>query len=123
MEPIVRLWPVPKNLQGYGRDFYRRVGKQLVAVQILTELDRESFNSLASAYHLLMVCQDSINDLGAVVKGSKDEIKKNPSLTSYKMASDIYNRLSRRFYLTPADRAGVTIERPKAKNGKEKFFG
>ncbi len=43
MEPITRLWPAPKNLQGYGLDFYKRVGKQLVTVQILTELDRESF--------------------------------------------------------------------------------
>ncbi len=70
----------------------------------------------------MMACMDSVTDLGATVKGSKDEVKKNPSLTSYKTASDIYNRLSRRFYLTPADRAGVTIEKPKAKNGKEKFF-
>lgn len=122
MEPISRLWTAPKNLQGYGLDFYKRVGKQLVSVQILTELDRDSFCALAGAYHLMMLCQDEINEQGANVRGSQDEIKKNPALTSYKSASDIFNRLSRRFYLTPLDRAGVTIEKPKPKNGKEKFF-
>ena len=124
MEPIKRLWPMPKNLKGYGKDFYKRVGRQLLSVSLLTELDRESFSALASTYHIMMVAQDSINDLGATVKGSKDEIKKNPSFTTYKMGSDIYNRLSKRFYLTPGDREGVIIEKPKAKkNGKEKFFG
>ncbi len=71
MEPITRLWPAPKNLQGYGLDFYKRVGKQLVTVQILTELDRESFFALAVSYHLMMACMDSVTDLGATVKGSK----------------------------------------------------
>lgn len=124
MEPIKRLWPVPKNLEGYGSDFYKRVGKQLLSVSILTELDRESFFNLAASYHLMTMAMDSINELGATVKGSKDEIKKNPSFSTYKMASDVYNRLSKKFYLTPGDRAGVTIEKPKViTDGKGQFFG
>ena len=122
MEPIKRLWITPKNLEGYGKNFYKRVGKQLVSVGVLTELDRESFFSLASAYHMMMLAQDSINKLGAIVKGSQDEIKKNPSFTTYKMASDIFNRLSKRFYLTPADRSNVSIEAPKKQSHAEKFF-
>ncbi|MBU3953350.1 MAG: phage terminase small subunit P27 family [Proteobacteria bacterium] len=124
MEPIKRLWPVPKNMEGYGLEFFKRTGKQLVSVGILTDLDRDSFSALASAYNIMMVAQDSINTLGATVAGSQDEIKKNPSFTTYKMGADIYHRLSKRFYLTPGDRAGVTIEKPTVKdNGKGKFFG
>lgn len=122
MEPIKRLWPKPDNLTGYGLDFYKRVGRQLVAVGVLTELDRESFRSLAASYHVMLQAESGILEHGATVKGSQDEVKKNPSFTTYKMASDIFNRLARRFYLTPLDRAGVELQPPKKTNGKDKFF-
>lgn len=123
MKTIKKLWPIPKNLTGYGADFYKRVGKQLIAVEILTELDRESFTALCIAYHVMLEAQNGILEYGSVVKGSKDEIKKNPSFTNFKMAADIFHRLSKRFYLCPADREGVKIEKPKKSNGKEKYFG
>lgn len=119
---IKRLWPMPKNLTLYGADFYKRVGKQLVNYEILTELDRESFLVLCISYHVMMTAQDGILEHGSVVRGSKDEIKKNPSFTNFKMAADIFHRLSKRFYLCPADREGVKIEKPVAKNEKEKYF-
>lgn len=122
MDAIRRLWPIPGHLGQYGADFYKRVGRQLVAVGILTELDRESFTSLAASYQIMMVSQDGIVEHGATVKGSKDEIKKNPSFTTFKMASDIFQRLSKRFYLCPADREGVKIEKPMKANEKEKYF-
>ena len=123
MNAIKKLWPKPKNLIEYGADFYKRVGKQLVQFEILTELDKESFTTLCVAYHVLMTASDGIFEHGSVVKGSKDEIKKNPSFTNFKMAADIYHRLSKRFYLCPADREGVNIQKPiKRDNGKEKYF-
>jgi P27 family predicted phage terminase small subunit len=122
METIKRLWPMPKNLKDYGADFYKRIGKQLISVQILTELDKESFTALCVAYHMMLAAQDGILEYGSVVKGSKDEIKKNPSFTNFKMASDIFLKLSKRFYLCPADREGLKIEKPVKANGKEKKY-
>ncbi|PIE71623.1 MAG: phage terminase small subunit P27 family [Deltaproteobacteria bacterium] len=123
MEPIKRLWQKPSNLTGYGAEFYKRVGKQLLSVGVLTELDRESFAALAGAFHLMQASLDAVNESGVNVRGSQDEVKKNPALTTYKNASDIYHRLSRKFFLTPGDREGVKIEKPKqADNGKGKFF-
>jgi len=124
MKSIKKLWPIPKNLTEYGAGFYKRVGKQLVQFEILTELDRESFIALCISYQIMMTAQDGILEHGSVVKGSKDEIKKNPSFTNFKMAADIFHRLSKRFYLCPADREGVNIEKPVKKgDGKEKYFG
>lgn len=123
MKSIERLWPAPKNLTGYAKDFYKRVGKQLISCGVLSELDRESFISLASAYHIMNVSLDNINTMGAVVTGSKDEVKKNPSFTNYKMASDIFTKLSKRFYLCPQDRAGVRIEKQVVDETEAKFFG
>jgi len=122
MKSISRLWPMPINLTGYGADFYTRVGRQLVSCEVLTDLDKEAFVSLASAYHLMMTSQDGIAEHGATVKGSKDEIKKNPSFTTYKMASDIFAKLSKRFYLTPSDREGIKLKIPEKKNGKTTYF-
>ena len=113
---------MPKNLEGYGLDYYKRVGKQLVSVGALTELDRESFISMCGAYHLMQMSLDSVNESGLNVQGSHDDIKKNPALTTYKNASDIFHRLTKRFYLTPADRKGVELKKPIKKNGKEKYF-
>lgn len=122
MKPIKRLWPIPKNLKGYGAGYYKRVGKHLVSVEALTELDRESFLSLCGAYHLMQMSLDSVNADGLNVQGSQDDIKKNPALTTYKNASDIFHRLSKRFYLTPADRKGIELKKPKKANEKEKYF-
>lgn len=123
MKSIKKLWSMPKNLTEYGAEFYKRVGKQLVQFEILTELDKESFTALCIAYHVMLEAQNGILEFGSVVKGSKDEIKKNPSFTNFKMAADIFHRLSKRFYLCPADREGVKIEKPEKSNGKEKYFG
>lgn len=122
MKPIERLWPKPKNLTGYGAGFYRRVGKQLVSVGVLTELDRETFTALAGAFHLMNESLDTVNKSGINVTGSQDEIKKNPALTTYKNASDIFNRLSKRFFLSPLDRKGVELQPQKQGNEKDKFF-
>ena len=122
MKPIKRLWPIPSNLTGYGAEYYKRVGKHLVSVEALTELDRESFISLCGAYHLMQMSLDSVNADGLNVQGSQDDIKKNPALTTYKNASDIFHRLSKRFYLTPADRKGVELKKPQKANEKEKYF-
>ena len=122
MNPISNLWPTPKNLTGYGRSFYRRVGRHLADLGILTDLDRESFVSMCGAFHLMQMSLDSVTDSGLNVPGSKHEIKKNPALTTYKNASDIFHRLSRRFYLTPLDRRGVELKRPEPVNEKARFF-
>ena len=122
MKPIKRLWPIPKNLEGYGLDFYKRVGRQLIGVEALTELDRESFISLCGAFHLMQMSLDTVNSSGMNVQGKQDEVKKNPALTTYKNASDIFFRLSKKFYLSPGDRQGVDLKpKPKA-NEKEKYF-
>ena len=113
---------MPNNLTGYGADFYKRVGRQLVSVEALSELDRESFISLCGAYHLMQMSLDSVNSDGLNVQGSQDDIKKNPALTTYKNASDIFHRLSKRFYLTPADRKGVELKKPEKTNPKGKYF-
>jgi len=113
---------MPKNFHGYGADFYRRVGRQLIEVEALTELDRESFISLCGAYHLMQESLDAVTASGVNVEGRQGEIKKNPALTTYKNASDIYHRLSKKFYLTPLDRKGVDLKKPEKANEKEKFF-
>ena len=113
---------MPKNLEGYAAEFYKRVGRQLISVEALTELDRESFISLCGAFHLMQMSLDSVNSSGVNVRGSQHEIKKNPALTTYKNASDIFHRLTKRFYLTPADRKGVELKKPKKANEKEKYF-
>jgi len=122
MKSIKKLWAMPKNLTGYGAEFYKRVGKQLVQFEILTELDKESFTALCIAYHVMLEAQNGILEFGSVVRGSKDEIKKNPSFTNFKMAADIFHRLSKRFYLCPADREGVKIEKPEKSSGKAQYF-
>ncbi len=113
---------MPKSLRGYGAEFYRRVGRQLISVLTLTELDRESFITLCGAYDLMMQSLDSVNKDGINVRGSKDEIKKNPALTTYKNSNDIYCRLMKKFYLTPDDRKGVKLQKPKKDNVKQKYF-
>ena len=90
--------------------------------EVLTELDRESFASLAGAYHLMQAALDEVNRSGVNVPGSQDEVKKNPALTTYKNASDIFHRLSRRFYLAPTDRSKVDLRPAEKANDKEKYF-
>ena len=96
--------------------------RQLIGAGVLTDLDRECFISLCGAYHLMQISLDSVNASGVNVPGAKHEIKKNPALTTYKNASDIYHRLSRKFYLSPMDRAGVELKKPVKVNPKDKFF-
>ena len=123
MESIKKLWYKPQGLRGYAGRFYNRTGRYLVEAGALTELDRESFISLCRAYDLMQRSLDAIESEGVNVKGRGDEMKRNPALTTYKNASDVYNRLARKFYLTPQDRKGAELRAPRKTNAKDVFFG
>ncbi len=123
MKPINRLWPIPKEMKSYGAEFYKRIGKQLVAHGVLTELDKESFISLCRLYQVEMLASNEIDRYGVNVPGSKGiGMVKNPAVTTYKSALDMRVKLARKFFLTPADRRGVDLKVPNQPNGKEKYF-
>ena len=122
MKPITTLWPAPPGWKGYGYQFYRRVGKELVRHGVLTELDKEAFLSLCETYHQMRDAADALREHGTVIPDPVHGLKRNPASMVYKSACDSFSRQCREFHLTPNARLNVSLTEQAAKNGKEKYF-
>jgi len=117
VKPITRMWPLPVHLKGAAAEFYSRAGKELVKAGILTNLDFESYCAMCSAYHLMMEALAEVDKAGMNVSGSRDEVKKNPSSSVFKSASEIFLKYASQFGILPGARANWDI----SSNGPDMF--
>ena len=120
---LTRLWIPPSHLGEHGSKFWTRTGRILIDKGILSPVDRESFTALCSAYDTMVKAKIQMDRDGLTVETSRNDVKKSPVFSVWKVAVDQFNLLSKEFGLTPASRSKIKIEDPPEKdNGARKFF-
>lgn len=113
----------PKDLPEEAAAVWKRLAPDLVDKQVLTAWDVDQFAAYCVAVAQYNECRERMGDQ-YVVEGSMGQMVKSPYWTQMNEALQQMLRLSSRFGLTPADRAGLTIgadEPPKA--GGERLLG
>ena len=120
MEPISKLWPVPRDLTGEGRKFYQRVGKILVAEGRLCDMQKAAFIHMCKAHHIVTICQAEIDQYGINIPSPQQGFKKNPAAAVKKSEEETLIKYFMYFGIVNKD--GIELEKPKKENKKEKFF-
>lgn len=113
----------PKDLPEEAAAVWKRLAPDLVDKHVLTAWDVDQFAAYCVAVAQYNECRERMGDQ-YVVEGSMGQMVKSPYWTQMNEALQQMLRLSSRFGLTPADRAGLTIgadEPPKA--GGERLLG
>jgi P27 family predicted phage terminase small subunit len=118
-DPSVPVDGIPEAAQAV----WQRLAPDLVDKRVLTAWDVDQFAAYCVAVAQYNECRERMGDQ-YVVEGSMGQMVKSPYWTQMNEALQQMMRLSARFGLTPADRAGLTIgadEPPKV--GGERLLG
>lgn len=121
-----KLWPSPSILGRQGKDFWNRIGKQLVSSGTLSELDKESFTALCIAYDTMMQAATVLKKESLVIRGDhgQETRKKHPAYPIFRASMKDFNALAERFGLNPMARGKLKIptEEGVGDDEQKKFF-
>ena len=103
----------PAWMGKFGRDYWQDLAPRLIRANVLTELDKGSFEALCLSYHLMKQSGIELMNDGFTVKAERgDTVKKVPAFTVYKTNTDIYRKLAEGFGLMPLARERLTVQEP-----------
>lgn len=121
--PPKKLPKFPKHLDRMARKEWKRAGKVLQDIGLMTDLDMAVFAGYCDAYSQWAEATQKVHELGMIERNA-DGI---PILSPYlRIAREAYDRMMRAAVLlglSPSSRASLKVENPKPKSKAEKFMG
>lgn len=109
-QPALRLPPPPTWLSKTAKSEYRRVGKLLLGLGVMTEIDRVALAAYAVAYARWVTAEEQVAKLGEIVKSPNGHPIQNPHRSLANRAMDDMRRLLLEFGMTPASRTRVQTQ-------------
>lgn len=121
---IIRSVPsCPKNLEGEARIHWRKIGRVLASMRVLTQADLDALGLYCEIYARWRDAEDKLKKTGVVIKMQGGLYGQNPYL---KVANECIGQLQRymnEFGLTPASRTRIHAEEVNlGSSDKDRFF-
>jgi P27 family predicted phage terminase small subunit len=116
VRPVKRML-CPRWMPDTGKKLWRKLSPILTDLEILTELDRPTFEALCLSYSLMRASGEELAK-GLTVKAERGStIKKAPQFTIYKTNADLYRKFAEMFALSPMvrKRLGIKTKMPTEK--------
>mgnify|MGYP000913998384 FL=1 len=111
-KPTAKLPTAPKHLTSAARAEWRRMGKELLALGVLTSVDRAALAAYCVAYARWAEAEVQVAKLGTVVKTSNGNLIQNPYLAVANRAMEYMTKLATEFGMTPSSRSRVQVQAP-----------
>jgi P27 family predicted phage terminase small subunit len=100
----------PPHLDKDAKKEWKRISKELIALGLLTEVDRAALAAYCSAWSRWVAAEEHIAKLGLVVKAPSGYPINNPYVGIANVAMDQMRRFLIEFGLTPASRSRIHID-------------
>lgn len=110
--PRVVLPAVPRHLNEEARREWRRMGRELLALGVLTNVDRAALAAYCVAYSRWVEAEGQVAKLGTIVKTANGNLIQNPYLAVANRAMEQMCRLAGEFGMTPSSRSRVQANAP-----------
>ena len=107
-KPRVSLPPAPSWLQGAARKEYRRVGKLLLGLRVMTEADCTALALYAKEYDRYIYANQMLDENGVVMRGALGAYYQSPWLHTANTAYKNLCRMLSEFGLTPSSRSRIS---------------
>ena len=120
-KPPEKMPSCPRHLDKDARKEWRRAGKILMEIGLITELDRAVFAGYCDAFSQWAQATAQVNKTGMVYKKKDGTPGLNPYL---RVAREAYDRMMRAAVLlglSPSSRASLKVEKPKPKSQADQF--
>lgn len=118
----VTLPPCPGHLGAEARREWRRAGRQLLEMGVMTSVDRAALAAYCVAYERWVEAEGKVATLGTVVKTAAGNLIQNPYLAVANRAMEQMTRLAAEFGMTPSSRSQVRTTGPAEKSEFEIFL-
>ena len=114
----------PVWLEGEARAEWDYIVPILEGMRVLTLADRASLGAMCEAWGEYRRCSDVVSAEGLTVVNARGNVNRHPASVAQQEAWARWFRLSERFGLSPAARAGMSVARanPDENRGKDRFF-
>jgi P27 family predicted phage terminase small subunit len=107
-KPELKLPPVPAHLSEPAKKEWRRLGRQLLRMGLVTEIDRPALALLCQAWGRWVEAEDALKRYGVMVKSPAGFPMQSPYLAVANKAMEQMRSLLSEFGLTPASRTRVS---------------
>jgi len=102
--------PVPGHLSKEAKREWRRMGKELLALGVMTTVDRAALAAYCVAYARWAEAEEMVTRLGTVVKTANGNMIQNPYLSVANRAMEQMAKLAGEFGMTPSSRSRVQVQ-------------
>ena len=121
-QPPEKMPKCPKHLDKAARKEWRRAGKILQSIGLMTELDMAVLSGYCDAFSQWGEATEKVHETGLVYKKTDGTPALNPYL---RVAKEAYERMMRAAVLlglSPSSRVNLKVEKPKPMGQAEKFM-
>ena len=113
-KPERGLPPCPKHLQGEARREWRRMGKQLDELGVLSKIDRSAFAAYCVQWARWVEAEEEVRKTSSIVRAPSGYPMVNPWLTIAGAAHDRMIKILAEFGMTPSSRTRIAVPPAKA---------
>ena len=114
--PIFKLPPAPKWMDKYAKAEWRRMGKILMRIGVLTEADLGSFTNYCCTYARWRHAEENViahfKEEGTYLVGSGFRKQRHPELITIEKALGQMLQFAQQFGMTPSARTSIKVDRP-----------
>lgn len=113
-EPHVtaHLPPAPSHLSKHAKAEWRRVGRELLRMGLVSTIDRALLTSYCSAWGRLIDAEEKLAQFGSVIKTPGGMLVQSPYLQIVNKAIEQLAKLAPEFGMSPSSRTRVTASTP-----------
>ncbi len=111
-KPRVAIPPAPKELDPIAKKEWRRMGRVLARLGLLTEIDRAAFAGYCVSWSTWITAQQKVQQMGSIAKAPSGYPIQNPYIGIANTALTQLRAFLVEFGLTPASRSRVTAANP-----------
>lgn len=121
-EPPEKMPPCPKHLDKDARKEWRRAGKILQPIGLLTEIDMMIFAAYCEAYSRWTQAVKKVSEAGMVYKKADGSPGLNPYLRIAREAYDQMIKAGVQIGMSPSSRVNLKVEKPKKEDDPYEAF-
>lgn len=121
--PVLRLPSAPKQLSPAAKKEWRRTGRRLLAMGLMSEVDEAAFAAYCQSYARWLEMQAMIQEMGVLAKEpGTGAFVLNPLLRVAREAQEQFTRALTEFGMTPSSRTRMHGQTKEEKSEFEEFL-
>ena len=106
-QPEAKLPPCPPHIQGEARHEWRRTGRKLLALGLVTEIDTAMLAVYCVAWGRWVEAENMVRETGLIIKTKGGELIASPMLRVAVEAMNQMTRAAAEFGMSPSSRTRV----------------